>query len=64
MEVTDEDAIETTRSLARIQGLLCGTSSGANIWACKYITEKYGKDKIIATVLPDRMERYFSTGLL
>lgn len=64
VEVTDEDAIETTRSLARIQGLLCGTSSGANIWACKYITEKYGKDKIIATVLPDRMERYFSTGLL
>lgn len=64
VEVTDEDAIETTRSLARIQGLLCGTSSGANIWACKYITEKYDKDKIIATVLPDRMERYFSTGLL
>ena len=41
-----------------------GTSSGANIWACKQMAEKYGKDKVIATVLPDRMERYFSTGLL
>lgn len=62
--VTDEDAIGTTRMLARKQGLMCGTSSGANIWACMQMAEKYGKDKIIATVLPDRMERYFSTGLL
>ena len=56
--VTDEDAIGTTRMLARKQGLMCGTSSGANIWACMQMAEKYGKDKIIATVLPDRMERY------
>lgn len=62
--VTDEDAIETTRELARVQGLMCGTSSGANIWACKKMAKKYGKEKVIATVLPDRMERYFSTGLL
>ena len=62
--VTDEDAIGTTRMLARKQGLMCGTSSGANIWACMQMAEKYGKDKIIATVLTDRMERYFSTGLL
>ncbi len=62
--VSDEDAIETTRMLARVQGLMCGTSSGANIWACMKMAEKYGKDKVIATVLPDRMERYFSTGLL
>ena len=62
--VTDDDAIETTRMLAREQGLMCGTSSGANIWACKKAAEKFGRDKIIATVLPDRMERYFSTGLL
>ncbi len=64
IEVTDEDAIETTRELARVQGLLCGTSSGANVWAAKEITKKYGSDKIVATVLADRMERYFSTGLL
>lgn len=62
--VSDDDAINTTRELAKVQGLLCGTSSGANIWACKKMAEKYGKDKVIATVLPDRMERYFSTGLL
>lgn len=62
--VSDEDAMETTRELAGVQGLMCGTSSGANIWACKKMAEKYGKDKVIATVLPDRMERYFSTGLL
>lgn len=62
--VTDNDAIGTTRMLAKKQGLMCGTSSGANIWACMQMAEKYGKDKIIATVLPDRMERYFSTGLL
>ncbi len=62
--VTDEDAIDTTRELARVQGLMCGTSSGANVWAAKQMAEKYGKDKVIATVLADRMERYFSTGLL
>ncbi len=64
VEVTDEDAINTTRELAQVQGLLCGTSSGANVWAAKQMAEKYGKDKVIATVLADRMERYFSTGLL
>lgn len=62
--VTDDDAIETTRMLAREQGLMCGTSSGANIWACLKIAREFGPDKVIATVLPDRMERYFSTGLL
>lgn len=62
--VTDEDAIETTRQLARVQGLMCGTSSGANVWACMQMAKKYGNDKVIATVLPDRIERYFSTGLL
>ena len=64
IEVTDEDAIATTRELARVQGVLCGTSSGANVWSAKEITKKYGRDVRIATVLADRMERYFSTGLL
>ena len=64
IEVTDEDAISTTRELAKVQGLLCGTSSGANVWAAKQIVKKYGEDKVVATVLADRMERYFSTGLL
>ena len=64
IEVSDEDAINTTRMLAKVQGLLCGTSSGANVWAAMNIVKKYGEDKIVATVLPDRIERYFSTGLL
>ena len=62
--VTDENAIETARELARVQGLLVGTSSGANVWAAKKMAGKYGKDKVIATVLPDRAERYFSTALI
>lgn len=64
VEVSDDDAINTTRELARVQGLMCGTSSGANIWAAMQMAKKYGADKTIVTVLPDRMERYFSTGLL
>ncbi len=64
VEVSDEDAIQTTRALAQVQGLLCGTSSGANVWAAMQIAQKYGRDQVIATVLADRMERYFSTGLL
>ncbi len=62
--VTDDDAINTAHELARIQGLLVGTSSGANVWAAKKMAAKYGKDKVIATVLPDRAERYFSTALI
>ena len=64
VEVSDDDAIEMTREHAKGPGILCGTSSGANVWACKQMAEKYGKDKVIATVLADRIERYFSTGLL
>lgn len=64
VEVSDEDAIETARSLAKVQGLLVGTSSGANIWAAMQMAKKYGEDKVIATVLPDRAERYFSTALI
>lgn len=63
VEVSDEDAIRTAQSLARVQGLLVGISSGANIWTAMQMAEKYGKDKVIATILPDRVERYFSTAL-
>ena len=64
VEVSDEDAINTARELAKVQGLLVGTSSGANVWAAKQMAEKYGKNKIIATILADRAERYFSTALI
>jgi cysteine synthase A len=63
IEVTDEDAIRTTRELGLTNSLLCGTSSGANVWAARQIGREH-PDWIIATVLPDRAERYFSTGLL
>ena len=62
IEVTDEDAIETTRQLGRDNGLLVGISSGANIWAARQLAK--GNIGNIATVLPDRAERYFSTALL
>jgi len=64
VEVTDDDAISTARELAKVQGLLVGTSSGANVWAAKRMAEKYGKDKTIVTILADRAERYFSTALI
>ena len=62
VEVTDEDAIETTRQLGRDCGLLVGISSGANVWAARQVAPRFKGN--IATVLPDRAERYFSTALL
>ncbi len=62
VEVTDEDAIETTRQLGRDLGLLVGISSGANVWAARQLAKRIAGN--IATVLPDRAERYFSTALL
>jgi len=62
--VTDDDAIGTTRKLARVEGILAGTSSGANVWASLRVSEKLGADNRVVTVLPDRAERYFSTSLL
>lgn len=61
-EVSDEDAVETTRQLGRDYGLLVGTSSGANVWAARQLAKRFSGN--IATVLPDRAERYFSTALL
>ncbi|MCG8502084.1 MAG: cysteine synthase A [Firmicutes bacterium] len=64
VEVTDDDAIRTARDLARTVGALVGTSSGANVWAAQQMAQKYGRDKVIATILADRAERYFSTSLI
>jgi cysteine synthase A len=59
--VSDEEAVETTRRLSREEGLLVGTSSGANVFAALQLDN--GRTNIV-TVLPDRAERYFSTALL
>jgi cysteine synthase A len=64
IEVEDDDAVETSRMLARKSGLLVGTSSGANVWAAMQMAKKYGNHKVIATILADRAERYFSTSLI
>ncbi len=59
--VSDEEAISVTRELAVKQGLLVGTSSGANVFAALHVDNGHNN---IVTVLPDRAERYFSTSLL
>ena len=62
--VSDEDAINMARKLARVEGVLCGTSSGANVWASIKLAEELGDKKKVVTVIPDRAERYFSTSLI
>ena len=59
--VSDEEAIKTTRRLSREEGLLVGTSSGANVFAALHVDN--GRNRVV-TILPDRAERYFSTALL
>jgi cysteine synthase A len=59
--VSDEEAIQTTRKLAREEGLLVGTSSGANVFTALHMDNGYNR---VVTILPDRAERYFSTALL
>ena len=61
--VTDEEAIDTAKRLAREEGLMCGISSGTNVAAALKLAEKLGDGKTVVTVLPDTAERYFSTPL-
>lgn len=61
--VTDTDAAETTRSLAKEEGILAGISSGAALWAALKVAKKLGKGKQVVVIIPDRGERYLSTGL-
>ncbi len=59
--VSDEEAIDITRRLSKEEGLLVGTSSGANVFVALHMDN--GRNKVV-TILPDRVERYFSTALL
>ena len=61
--VSDEEALQTARDLARLEGLMCGISSGTNVAAAKRLAKKLGKGKTVVTILPDTAERYFSTPL-
>lgn len=61
--VSDEEALQTAKDLARKEGLMCGISSGTNVAAALRLAEKLGKGKTVVTILPDTAERYFSTPL-
>jgi len=62
--VKDDDAVATTKMLARTEGLLLGISSGAALWAATQIAQRPGASgKTIVVILPDTGERYLSTPL-
>lgn len=62
--VTNEDAFETARKLAKTEGLLCGISSGAAVWAALEIAKREeSAGKRIVVILPSTGERYISTDL-
>jgi len=61
--ISDDEAIETAKDLARLEGLMCGISSGSNVAAALRLAKKLGRGKTVVTILPDTAERYFSTPL-
>jgi cysteine synthase A len=61
--ITDEEALSTAKKLARVEGILCGISSGTNVAAAIKLARRLGKGKTVVTILPDTAERYFSTPL-
>jgi cysteine synthase A len=62
--VTDEDAFATVRRLAREEGVLAGSSSGANVFAALAVARELGPGKRVVTIVPDSAERYLSKGIL
>jgi cysteine synthase A len=58
--VTDDEAYQTAKLLAKKEGLLVGISAGANVFAAQKVAEQMGPDKHVVTVLPDTGERYIS----
>ena len=61
--VTDEQALQTSRDLARKEGLMVGISAGTNVFAALKLAKRLGPGKTVVTILPDTAERYFSTPL-
>lgn len=58
--VSDSQAFETSRALARQEGIFAGISAGAAVWAGLQVAKELGKGKTVVVVLPDTGERYFS----
>ncbi len=64
VQVSNQDAIETSRKLARLEGILVGISSGANMWAAMQVSQQPDMEgKTIVTIFCDTGERYISTEL-
>jgi cysteine synthase A len=64
VQVQDEDAVETTRRLARLEGFMCGISCGAAAWAALQVARREeNRGKVAVVILPDLGERYLSTKL-
>jgi cysteine synthase len=64
IQVANEDAFATSQRLAKEEGILCGISSGAALWAALEVSKRAeNKGKLIVVVLPDTGERYLSTPL-
>ena len=64
VQIQDADAFDTARKLAKIEGLMCGISSGAAAWAALQVARREeNRGKQIVVILPDLGERYLSTKL-
>ncbi|MEK5640909.1 cysteine synthase A [Paenibacillus rhizosphaerae] len=62
-QVSDEDAIGTTRRLAAEEGILVGPSSGASVWTALQVARRLGPGKRVLCIAPDTGERYLSMGI-
>jgi cysteine synthase A len=63
VKVKSSDAIKMAKRLIRELGMPVGISSGANYYAAVQVAKKMPANKNVVAIIPDRMERYFSTGL-
>ncbi len=61
--VSDPDGFEMVRQLARQEGVMAGSSAGANVWAAMQVAKKLGPGKKVATIIPDSAERYLSKNI-